>query len=35
MRSARALAMAVAVAGLAMLLASGPGTRLGLWPWQA
>ena len=34
MRSARALAMAVAVAGLAMLALSGPGTRLGLWPWQ-
>jgi uncharacterized protein (DUF1499 family) len=35
MRTARALVMAVAVAALVMLLASGPGTRLGLWPWQA
>lgn len=26
--------MAVAVAALVMLLSSGPGTRLGLWPWQ-
>ncbi|HEY4999301.1 MAG TPA: DUF1499 domain-containing protein [Usitatibacter sp.] len=34
MRTARALVMAVAVAALVMLLASGPGTRLGLWPWQ-
>lgn len=35
MRQARALAMAAAVAALAMLLASGPGSRLGVWPWQA
>jgi uncharacterized protein (DUF1499 family) len=34
MRSARALAMAAAAAALVMLIASGPGTRLGLWPWQ-
>ncbi len=34
MRTARALVMAVAVAALVMLLASGPGTRMGLWPWQ-
>jgi uncharacterized protein (DUF1499 family) len=34
MRQARALAMAAAVAALAMLLASGPGSRLGVWPWQ-
>jgi hypothetical protein len=34
MRTARALVMAVAVAALVMLLSSGPGTRLGLWPWQ-
>jgi hypothetical protein len=26
--------MALAVAALAMLIASGPGTRNGLWPWQ-
>jgi uncharacterized protein (DUF1499 family) len=26
--------MALAVAALAMLIASGPGTRGGLWPWQ-
>jgi len=26
--------MAFAVAAFTMLLASGPGTRLGLWPWQ-
>jgi uncharacterized protein (DUF1499 family) len=31
---ARALVMAVAVAAFTMLIASGPGTRLGLWPWQ-
>jgi uncharacterized protein (DUF1499 family) len=35
MRSARALVMAVAVAALVMLLSSGPGVHLGLWPWQA
>jgi uncharacterized protein (DUF1499 family) len=34
MRIARVLAMAFAVAAFTMLLASGPGTRLGLWPWQ-
>jgi uncharacterized protein (DUF1499 family) len=34
MRAARALVMAVCVAAFVMLLASGPGTRLGLWPWQ-
>jgi uncharacterized protein (DUF1499 family) len=34
MATARALVMAVAVAALVMLLASGPGTRWGLWPWQ-
>lgn len=26
--------MAFAVAAFVMLLASGPGTRMGLWPWQ-
>jgi uncharacterized protein (DUF1499 family) len=31
---ARLLALAAAGAALAMLLASGPGTRLGLWSWQ-
>ncbi|MGZ5597646.1 MAG: DUF1499 domain-containing protein [Usitatibacter sp.] len=34
MRTARALVMAVAAAALVMLLSSGPGTRMGLWPWQ-
>lgn len=34
MRSARLLAIAAAAAAFVMLLASGPGTRLGLWPWQ-
>jgi uncharacterized protein (DUF1499 family) len=34
MHVARLLVMAVAVAALAMLLSSGPGTRYGLWPWQ-
>ena len=34
MRTARALVMAVAVAALVMLLSSGPGSRLELWPWQ-
>ena len=34
MRSARLLAIAAATAALVMLLASGPGTRLGIWPWQ-
>jgi hypothetical protein len=31
---ARALVMAFAVAAFVMLIASGPGTRMGLWPWQ-
>jgi len=34
MRSARLLAIAAAAAALVMLLSTGPGTRLGLWPWQ-
>lgn len=34
MGSARAITMALAVAALAMLISSGPGTRLGLWPWM-
>lgn len=34
MRSARILALVAAVAALAMLVASGPGTRMGLWSWQ-
>ena len=34
MRAARALVMAVCVAAFVMLIASGPGTRLGLWPWE-
>jgi uncharacterized protein (DUF1499 family) len=34
MGAARAITMATAVAALAMLLFSGPGTRLGLWPWR-
>jgi uncharacterized protein (DUF1499 family) len=34
MNIARALVMAVAVAAFTMLIASGPGTRLGMWPWQ-
>ena len=34
MGAARALVMAVCVAAFVMLVASGPGTRLGLWPWQ-
>jgi len=33
-RAARAIVMAAAVAALAMLVASGPGTREGVWPWQ-
>ncbi len=32
--AARGLALVVAVAALAMVLASGPGTRLGAWSWQ-
>jgi uncharacterized protein (DUF1499 family) len=34
MNTARALVMAVAVAAFTMLIASGPGTRLGIWPWM-
>ena len=34
MASARAITMALAVAALAMLAFSGPGTRFGLWPWM-
>lgn len=34
MRAARGLVMAVCVAAFVMLIASGPGTRMGLWPWQ-
>ena len=34
MNTARALVMAVAVAAFVMLIASGPGTRLGIWPWM-
>ncbi|MGZ5033630.1 MAG: DUF1499 domain-containing protein [Usitatibacter sp.] len=34
MGSARAITMAIAVAALAMLASSGPGTKLGLWPWM-
>jgi uncharacterized protein (DUF1499 family) len=34
MSVARSLVMAIAVAALVMLLASGPGTRMGIWPWQ-
>lgn len=34
MRTARILAVALAVAALAMLLASGPGTRAGWWDWR-
>jgi uncharacterized protein (DUF1499 family) len=34
MHSARRLAIAIAAAAFVMLLASGPGTRLDLWPWQ-
>jgi uncharacterized protein (DUF1499 family) len=31
---ARALVMAAAVAAFVMLVFAGPGTRMGLWPWQ-
>jgi uncharacterized protein (DUF1499 family) len=31
----RSLALLLGAAGLAALLASGPGTRLGLWDWRA
>ena len=34
MRNARILTVALAVAALAMLLASGPGTRAGWWDWR-
>ncbi|HUQ29018.1 MAG TPA: DUF1499 domain-containing protein [Usitatibacter sp.] len=34
MRAARALIVAVCVAAFVMLLASGPGTRMGIWPWE-
>ncbi len=34
MKASRGLVMAVCVAAFVMLIASGPGTRLGLWPWQ-
>src|SRR5512141_1171127 len=34
MRTARALVMAVCVAAFVMLIASGPGSRLGLFTWQ-
>ncbi len=33
--AARALTLALAVACFAMVLAAGPGTRFGLWTWQA
>jgi len=35
MRALRIVALVVGVAALAMLLASGPVTRAGIWPWQA
>jgi len=31
---ARAFALGAALLALAMILASGPGTRAGIWPWQ-
>ena len=34
MRAARALVLAVCVAAFVMVAVSGPGTRMGLWPWQ-
>lgn len=34
MRNARILTLALAVAALAMLLLSGPGTRAGWWDWR-
>lgn len=34
MTTARALVMLVALAAFTMLIASGPGTRLGFWPWE-
>ena len=34
MVAARALVMAVCVAAFVMLIASGPGTRAGLFPWE-
>ena len=33
MRKTRAIVMALALAAFLMLLASGPGTKQGLWPW--
>jgi uncharacterized protein (DUF1499 family) len=32
--AARSLALAAALAAFAMLVASGPGTRAAIWPWQ-
>ena len=34
MRSVRLVALAAAAVALGLLVVSGPGTRLGLWPWQ-
>jgi len=34
MLAARSLVMAVCVAAFVMVAISGPGTRMGLWPWQ-
>jgi uncharacterized protein (DUF1499 family) len=34
MRATRSVVMAVCVAAFVMLVASGPGTRAGLWAWQ-
>lgn len=34
MRSLRILVMVVSIVALALLAASGPGTRMGLWTWQ-
>jgi uncharacterized protein (DUF1499 family) len=34
MRKARAIVMVLAVAAFLMLLASGPGTKQGLWSWE-
>jgi uncharacterized protein (DUF1499 family) len=35
MGRARAITMGLALLALAMLIASGPGTRAGFWPWTA
>lgn len=35
MTRAAPAALVLAVLGMACVLASGPGTRFGLWPWQA